>query len=513
MTSRRDSMLYLLCAPVLVHAAPRPLSPQPAPPHSHDGPLPGPSYRTQPGTTELPPRYGPPPGLNATRRIAYWNEAVLRAIAFDATPAFPAQPPLTFDQLGPTRASRAVAIVQIAVFDALNAIFRRYPPYVGPLPAFADSLPDAAIAQAAHDALVALYPRQAARFGAWLSDDLARLPSGRATLNGIDIGRRAAAAILALRADDGFYQDEPVVGVDYPFLTQPGQWRPDPVSRNPIALGAHWGRVKPFALQSGEQFCPPPPPPLASPAYAAAFNEVRQLGGDGVTTPTTRTPDQTRIGIFWGYDGGAWIGTRPRQYNQIAVQLALARTTDPLNLARLLALANVAMADAAIAGWASKYDYRFWRPVIGIREASPGSGPTGQGDGNPDTRGDPNWTPLGSPASNLIGPNFTPPFPSYVSGHAVLGSAMFEVLRRFYGDAIAFTFVSDEFNGITRDNQGRVRPLAPRSYGSLSQAEAENGVSRLYLGVHWPFDIIGGSAMGRQIGDYVFARGLVQPGN
>lgn len=507
MTSRRASLCYMLLTPMLA-SAPRPLLAG-----VHHQPLPGPGYRTQPGTTELPPRHSPPPGPNAALRLAYWNEAGLRAIAFDSTPPFPGQPPVSFDELGPTRASRAMAIMHIAIFDALNAIARRYPPYAGPLPALADSSPDAAIAQAAHDTLAALYPRQSARFGQWLRDDLARLPPGRATLDGIDLGRRAAAAILALRANDGFYRGEAIVGADYPLLTQPGQWRPDPVSQNPIALGAGWGRVRPFVLQSAAQFRAPPPPALGSAEYTAAFNEVRRLGGDGIHTPTMRTPDQTRIGIFWGYDGGAWIGTRPRQYNQIAVQLALARTADPLELAHVLALVNAAMADAAIAGWDTKYFYRFWRPVTGIREASPGSGPSGQGDGNPNTVGDPGWTPLGSPASNLIGPNFTPPFPSYISGHAVLGSAMFETLRRFYGDAIAFTFLSDELDGITRDNQGRVRPVAPRSYASLSQAEAENGQSRIYLGVHWQFDISGGIAMGRRIGDYVFQRGLVQPGN
>jgi hypothetical protein len=473
--------------------------------------VPGPTYRTQPGTSELPPRYDPPAGPNAIQRLAWWNEAGLRAIAVDSTPPYPGQPPTMAEQLGPTRSSRAMAIVQIAVFDALNAIGRRYPPYSGPLPAFSDSSPDAAIAQAAHDTLAALYPRQTARFDRWLSDDLARLPAGRATLNGIDIGRRAAAAILALRANDGAYPDEPTVGVNYPLSTQPGLWRPDPVSRNQIALGAYWGHVKPFVLQSGAQFRAPPPPLLASSAYTSAYNEVKQLGGSGAST--MRTAQQTVAGIFWGYDGGAWIGTRPRQYNQIAVQLALARSTDPLELAHVLALINAAMADAAICAWDSKYHYRFWRPVTGIREASPGSGPTGLGDRNPNTLGDPNWTPLGAPASNLTGPNFTPPFPAYPSGHASLGSAMFQILRRLYGDGVGFTFVSDEYNGITRDNHGQVRPRLPRSFRSLSQAEEENGQSRIYLGVHWQFDKTVGSAMGRMVGDYVFGRGLMQPGH
>jgi len=507
MTTRRVFLYSLLSTPILARATPS--GPRP---HGHTSPLPGPGYRTQPGTAELPPRHSPPPGPDPLRRLAYWNEAALRAIAVDATPPYPGQPPKRFEQLGPTRASRALAIVQLAVFDALAAVCRRYPPYAGPLPAFPDSSPDAAIAQAAHDTLAALYPRQSARFDTWLNDDLARLPAERATLNGIDVGRRAAAAILALRAYDGWYQDDPVVGVDYPLYTQPGLWRPDPVSQNPIALGAWWGAVRPFVLQSGTQFRPPPPPALSSPAYAGAFNEVKQLGGDDSATPTVRTPEQTRIGIYWGYDGGAWIATRPRQYSQIMVQMALARTLEPVELARVLALASVAMADAAIAAWNAKYLYRLWRPVTGVREASPGSGPTGLGDGNPDTAGDPGWTPLGSPASNLIGPNFTPPFPAYPSGHAVLGSAMFQLLRRFYGDAIAFSFVSDEYNAITRDNQGRVRPWLPRSYASLAQAEEENGQSRIYLGVHWRFDKTEGIAMGRRIGDYVFQRGLVQPG-
>src|SRR5438876_781460 len=179
--------------------------------------------------------------------------------------------------------------------------------------------------------------------------------------------------------------------------------------------------------------------------------------------------------------------------------------TDGIELARLLALVNVALADAGTAIWESKFYYDIWRPITAIRESDPGTGPTLAGDGNPDTVGDPGWTPLGAPASNLTGPNFTPPFPSYPSGHAGFGGALFQTLRRFYGtDNIAFTFVSDEFNGVTRDNQGNIRPLLSRSFSSLSQAEEENGQSRIYLGIHWNFDKTEGIALGRRVGDYVF---------
>jgi membrane-associated phospholipid phosphatase len=505
MTSRRDSLSYLLLMPVLASASPAMGQTQ----SGHPSTTP-PTYRTQPGTGELPPRYLPPAGPDARLRQAYWNEVALSALARDTTPPFSGQAPAPAEQAGPTRATRVMAIVQLAVYEALNAIGKRYPAYGVQLAAFADSSPDAAIAQAAHDTLAALLPRQSRWFGMWLGSDLARLPAGRSLLNGIDIGRRAAAAILALRSSDGADRKDPVVGEDYIAGKQPGQWRPDPVSENPVALGAWWGRVKPFVLQSASQFRIPSVAALDSPEYTKAFNEVKSIGGDGLNTPTRRTREQTIIGIFWGYDGTAWLGPRPRQYNQIAVQLALAATSDPLELARVLALVNVAMADAAIAAWESKYYYRLWRPVTGVREASPGNSPTGLGDGNRNTIGDPSWTPLGSPASNLTGPNFTPPFPSCPSGHATLGSAMFQVLRRLYGDAISFTLVSDELNGITRDNRGRVRPYIPRSFNSLSQAEEENGISRIYLGVHWDFDMMEGFTMGRQVGDYVVGRGLVQ---
>jgi hypothetical protein len=244
---------------------------------------------------------------------------------------------------------------------------------------------------------------------------------------------------------------------------------------------------------------------MTSAAYTTAYNEAKNFGGDVIHTPTQRTPEQTFVGIFWAYDGTPSLCAPPRLYNQITVQIAGQTRLGTLQLARLLALVNVAMADTGMAVWESKYHWDFWRPITGIRESDPGTGPTGTGDGNPATIGDPTFTPLGAPASNLTGPNFTPPFPAYPSGHAGFGGALFQTLRRFYGtDRLGFTFVSDEFNGVTKGNDGNVRPYMPRSFSTLSQAEEENGQSRIYLGIHWSFDKTEGIAQGRRVANYVF---------
>jgi hypothetical protein len=474
----------------------------------------GPNLTARSGTAEAPEGHTPPPTAGeATRQVFAWNAIALQANALDHTPPGPGELRVFGEQFGPPRSARALAIVHLAMFDALNAVVGRYPSYSGLPRAAPRTSAAAAVARAAHDALAALYPSQAPRLNAALERQLARIADGAAKANGADLGRRAASAILAMRANDESQYSDPIVGIDFFPSDAPGKWRPDPVSQVPIALGAYWDEVPPFVVRSVADFRSPPPPALTSDAYTAAFNEVKALGGDGVTTPTRRTPDQTVAGIYWGYDGTPRLGTPPRLYNQIALEIAAPRTTDALELARLLALVNVSLVDTCIALWDTKYHFQFWRPVSGIREADEGTGPTGRGDGNPDTHGDPGWTPLGAPASNLRGPNFTPPFPAYQSGHAGMGSAMFQTLRRFYGtDAIGFTFVSDEFNGVTRDNRGRVRPRLPRSFDSLSAAESENARSRIYLGVHWRFDASEGTRVGRRVADYVFSRGLQPSG-
>jgi hypothetical protein len=392
------------------------------------------------------------------------------------------------------------------MFEAINALVGDYTSYTGLARDREMSSMDSAIAQAAHDTLVALYPSQQSAIDAELASDLGRVPmQGHAKANGIVLGQHAATSILVMRADDGSQHAEPILGIDYITSNEPGYWRQDPISLIPLALGAHWGEVRPFAMPLALDFRAPPPPAMTSPEYTTAFEEVKRLGGDGVITPTERTQEQTMIGIYWAYDGTPKLSTPPRLYNQLAVQIAMQLGSKTHEVARLLALVNMGMADAAIASWESKYHYEFWRPITAIREADPGTGPRGAGDGNPLTLGDPHFCPLGAPASNLQGPNFTPPFPAYPSGHAAFGGAVFEILRRFYGtDQIAFTFVSDEFNGVTQDNMGNVRPLLPRSFSSLSQAEEENGQSRVYLGIHWAFDKTQGIAQGRGIGDHVF---------
>jgi PAP2 superfamily len=437
---------------------------------------------------------------NCKEAVLRWNKIAIDATGLDHKPPAAGEARVFAEQMGPGRSSRAMAIIHIAMYDALCAIVGKYQS-VSPLPQVAVVADlGLAIAQAARDALVALFPAQATTFNAALADELAKplVVSTTTRALGLEAGKQAAAAILGQRGYDGSAHAEPVYNIDFIPLTAHGTWSPDPITGAQRAIGARWPQVRPFALNSGNQFRSPPPPALGSADYVAAYNEVQALGGDGVITPTSRTPDQTFIGNFWAYDGTPSLCAPPRLYNQIVTQVATQQQTSTMELARLLMLVNVAMADSGIAAWDTKYHYQLWRPVTGLR-ASPSGAATGSST--------PNFTPLGAPASNLTGPNFTPPFPAYVSGHATFGGALFQVLRKFYGrDDIQFTFTSDEYNGVTKDNTGAVRPWQPRTFANFSQAEEENGQSRIYLGIHWSFDKTEGILQGRKVADWVQAR-------
>jgi len=443
----------------------------------------------------------PLPGgeTETTNVVLRWNQIAIDTSGLDHTAVAAGESRTFGHQLGPTRASRAMAIVHIAMFDSLNAIQGGYESYTG-TPAFPLASVRVAVAKAAHKTLVALYPSHAPRLDALLQEDLDAVIDPISKQRGLDLGTFTADRILAMRDGDGSE-----ISDAYAFSNAPGKWRVDPINPTQQPLGANWYRVKPFALNSATQFRCPAPPAMDSQEYTDAYNEVKSIGGDGVITPTTRTEEQGRIGIFWAYDGTPSLCAPPRLYNQIARQIASDQNVKGIRLARLLTVLNIAMADAGIAAWESKYYYNYWRPVTGIRESDPGTGPTGLGDGNANTTGDPTYVPLCAPASNLTAANFTPPFPSYPSGHAVFGGALFETMRNFFGtDNVGFTFTSDEFNGTTKDNQGNVRPLWPRTFAKLSDAEEENGQSRIYLGIHWKFDKTQGILQGNKVADHVY---------
>lgn len=390
-------------------------------------------------------------------------------------------------QLGPHRSSRAMAIVHIAIMDALIAIFGGFTPkvYTGSSP---NASPQAAIAQALHDTLINLYPSHSTRLANILTEMLNTIPNGNSKTSGIALGAASAAAIITDRIGDGSGLTELYVGPgEYEPSGAFGEWTA-PVGT--VALGSQWGTyARPFT-------CPAPPgtisfplpPAFNSPEYAVAFNQVKAIGGNGTTTPTARSPWETETGLYWAYDGTPSLCAPPRLYNQVAVKVLSEHITTFMDFAKSLTLVNVSMADTAVYAWYWKYYFKIWRPTSAIQD--PASSTT-----NPSTPHDTTWTDYGAPHPNA--PNFVPPFPAYPSGHASFGGSLFQVLRDEVGD-VPFTFTSDELNGTIPG-----RPLAPRSFISLSQAEDENGFSRIPLGIHFIFDKTAGIQLGQDVADEV----------
>jgi len=232
----------------------------------------GPLFHAAPNVRPLA---APMQGLDSLHR---WNVIAINASGLDHTPVAPGENRVFGEQLGPGRSSRAMAIVHIGMFDALDAVVGGYTSYTGTHAAPGSVSVDAAISQAARDTLAAMFPSQTPTFNAYLAEDLARVTNPQQRANGIDLGQRTAAAILAMRLNDGSQIPEPRVGVDYFTSDQPGHWRQDPISLIPLALGAHWGECSPFVVTSTSQFRAPPPPAMTSSAYTAAYNEVKKPG-------------------------------------------------------------------------------------------------------------------------------------------------------------------------------------------------------------------------------------------
>jgi vanadium chloroperoxidase len=382
--------------------------------------------------------------------------------------------------------------------DAYFSIDGQFDPYLDGLPTPAPGADvDSAVAAAAHATLSALYPAQRAFFDARLA--AAGLPGGQPRGDGDNFGRAVATAILALRQND-----PSLSGAGYSPSIARMHHRQDPDTPDEGFYAPFYGaRSRNFAVTERHHL--DQPPQLGSVEYDRAIRQVRSKGIAPQLIGTlpadllpSRTPTETLIGIYWSYDGSKGLGTPPRLYNQIVRRIADGQGNDVAANARLFALVNAAMGDAGILAWDDKYFYDVWRPVVGIREHDPSTGPTGVGGNVLDTEADPGWLPLGAQKTNDVGQkNSTPNFPAYPSGHATFGAAAFQSVRCFYGkdkyspDNLVrdLEFVSEEFNGINVDNTGTVRPRHARNFpGGLWQMIEENSRSRVFLGVHWIFD-------------------------
>jgi hypothetical protein len=437
------------------------------------------------------------------------NDLALELVAMDFSDGR-TQPPNMPNNAGPTKTSRALAIIHLAAHDAFAQVTGKFAAKLGSLPILpASIMPGAgsiALLGAGFRAATLLYPDFAAFIAARAATEAAKFSSPD-DLVAYQYGEQVAEAWIAARMGDG----SGAVQTDTLYNQGPGRHRPDPLAPAQPALGRRWGLVTPFVLNSVPADAPlAPPPALNSPDYAVAFNQVIK---DGKNDIINRDPGKGITGIFWGYDGANKIGVPPRIYNQVVRAIEEFQMLAPAQQVRVLTAINVAMADAGIAAWYWKYQYDFWRPVVGIREADAGWGPTGLGDGNSGTTGDPFWLPLGAPNSNPQDPvnkrvnNGTPNFPAYPSGHSTFGSACFEVAAALLGktpENITIKFISDEFNGKTTDNAGVVRPRIEETF-TLRKAIEDNAISRIYLGVHWIFDATGGEDVGIAIANKVSA--------
>ena len=385
--------------------------------------------------------------------VTDWNQHMLHAALVAGTT------PLVTTRVG--------AIVQAAVFDAINGIERRYTPIHVTADAPRGASREAAVAQAAYTILSHLYPAQKADFDTELATSLAALMNGnesdndQSVLRGVAWGETVAEAIWSWRSTDGFSPAPP------PFLggNAVGEWRPTPPA---FASGAapQFATMTPWAIQDPSQFRADGPPDLSSALWAEVFNETKSMGS---ASSALRTADQTLLARFWNASTVTYF------WNTVATDLAAERKFTISENAHVLALLNVALADAAIACWDAKYHYVFWRPITAI--------PLALTDGNDATDADPTWTPL------LI----TPAHPEYPSGHSTTSGAAAAVLASIFGENTSFTVDSDVMLGVTR------------SFNSFSACQDEIADARVFGGIHFRTACEDGRATGQNVGNYILA--------
>jgi PAP2 superfamily len=392
-------------------------------------------------------------GVVTADEITDWNQVMLLAtLTVPVTPA-----PVT---------TRVTAIVQAAVFDAVNGIDRHYSPIFVPPAAAPGTSKRAAAVQAAYATLVSLYPAQKPKFDQQRTASLAAIAdSDDAVKQGLSWGQSVADQILAWRSRDGFSDAPP------PYLggTKPGEWRPTPPALVP-GLVPQLATTTPWVIRSPSQFRTTGPVALTSDQYTADFNEVKNMGG---STNSGRTADQTLLASFWQ------VGNPPDYWDPVVTSLAAQHHFSMSQTSRLLALVNLGMADAIIGCWDAKYTYSWWRPITAIQAADT--------DGNDATSPDPAWTPL------IV----TPPFPEYPSAHSCASGAAARILSESFGEEASFNVVSNAMPGVTR------------KFHSFSAALEEVKNARVLGGIHFRTACVDGTALGIAVGDFVMSHAFL----
>jgi hypothetical protein len=387
--------------------------------------------------------------------ILEWNDLMMAAIRTDNS--------------GPTLSTRNLAILHTAIFDAVNSVTRTHQPYKFQPETPEGTSAEAAAVSAAYGVARVLYPPLNSRIEELYRRHLAAAEPNEALTNGLTLGRKVATLALAARSADRSNTDVPYIPSN-----QPGAWRRTPPFMRP-PLTPHWRYVTPFCLPVVEPFLPPPPPALDSKEYAESLNEVKAIGGKD---SKLRTAEQGETAVFWS--DFSYTVMPPGHWHEITATIVRNQGASLADNARLFALVSLAQADAAIVCWEAKFRHNLWRPITAVRRAAE--------DNNPDTEPDAAW-------DHLLA---SPPFPAYPSGHSTFSKACSQVLTRFFGtDAVTFTARSDSLPGVVR------------TYHSLSACADEVGMSRIYGGIHFPFDNVEGKKSGGRVGDFIIENFLL----